>query len=163
MQEIERTIQAVSGYLDLGMLLEAWDELETLAPDERLNNEVISLRIEILHRLEKWESSRILAESMAAKFPKNPDWWIAWAYALRREKDIHEARGVLWEAVQRHPSVALISYNLGCYASVLGELDEAKKLLHRAFAIEPELKMTALDDPDLSYWFELSAGEGLEI
>ena len=160
MQEIERTIQAVSGYLDLGMLLEAWDELESLAPEDRANVNVITLRLEILQRLEKWESARVIAESMATKFPENPDWWIAWAYALRREKSIEEARGVLCEAVQRHPGVALISYNLGCYASVLGEMDEAKKLLHRAFSLDPELKMTALDDPDLSCWFGALAGKG---
>ena len=42
--------------------------------------------------MEKWESARIIAESMATKFPEVPHWWIAWAYALRREKDINEAR-----------------------------------------------------------------------
>ncbi len=86
----EHAISAVVGYISLGMFEDAWQELESLPPEQRADGDVISLRIEILQRLEKWESCRVLAESMAKRFPANPDWWITWAYALRREKSIHE-------------------------------------------------------------------------
>ncbi|MES2920259.1 MAG: hypothetical protein V4819_01850 [Verrucomicrobiota bacterium] len=69
---------------------------------------MIELRVEILLKLERWKFARALAESQAKRFPENPDWWIHWACALRREKSVWEARGVLWEAVQLHPGCALI-------------------------------------------------------
>ncbi len=42
-----------------------------------------------------------------------------------------------------------IQYNLACYACVSGDLDVAKEKLKRAFELDPELKLTSLDDPDL--------------
>jgi predicted Zn-dependent protease len=110
------SIAAAVGYLELGMIDDAWEELESLPPAQRGSDTVIELRIQIYQQLGKWESARVLAESMAKRNPENPNWWVDWAFALRREKSIHEARGVLWEAVQRHPGVPMITYNLACYA-----------------------------------------------
>ena len=56
---------------------------------------------------------------------------------------------VLWEAARIHPDLAAISYNLACYARVLGNIDEAKALLKRACEMDAVFKITALDDPDL--------------
>lgn len=47
---------------------------------------------------------------------------------------------MLREAVLKHPAVGLIHYNLACHASVLGEYDEARKLLRKAFKIDLELR-----------------------
>lgn len=149
MSELKRSLEAVEGYLTLELYQDAWEELECLPPALEAEHAVLELRCEIYQRLEKWSSARVLAESMAHQFPENPAWWLSWAFALRREQTVEAARGVLWEAVQRHPGVGLISYNLACYSCVLGELDEARRLLTRAFAIDPGLKKIALDDEDL--------------
>lgn len=71
---------------------DAWEEWESLPPQQRGSDQLIELRIEIYRRLEKWESARVIAESMAKWNPENPSWWIEWAFELRREKSIHEAR-----------------------------------------------------------------------
>jgi hypothetical protein len=47
----------------------------------------------------------------------------------------------------------MISYNLACYASVLGELDDARRLLDRVFAMDASFKAMALEDPDLEAIF----------
>lgn len=153
MNEIIRHLEACSGYITLGMYEDAWNELESIPPELRAHVDVIELRLEIYQALAKWESARVLAESMAKQDPENPNWWIAWAYSLRREKSIGEAREVLQEAVLRHPSVALIQYNLACYACVLGEVKEAHRLLATAFTLDDTLKKIALDDPDLDNIF----------
>ncbi len=44
---------------------------------------------------------------------------------------------------------ALYSYNLACYEAQLGDVSRAKALLKVSFEKDPELKETALDDPDL--------------
>ena len=110
---------------------------------------VLELRISIYHGLGKWESARILAESLAKRSPENVGWWILWAYALRREKSVEAARVVLTEAAVVHSSEALIPYNLACYSCVLGNLESARMLLAKAFAMEPSLRNTAHDDPCL--------------
>jgi predicted Zn-dependent protease len=150
MTDLKRTLDAAAGYLTLGLIDDAWEELESLPPAMEREDAVLELRCEIYQRLGRWNSARVLAESMAHRSPENPAWWLSWAYALRREQSVEAARGVLWEAAQLHPGVPLITYNLACYASVLGELDEARRLLAKSFAMDPGMKKIAGKDPDLT-------------
>lgn len=149
MSELEQRLQPAFGYLKLGMHQDAWDELDALPPGMRAMDEVMEIRIEIYRELGKWESARVLAESLAKRSPENAAWWIEWAYAARRECSVEAGRSVLLEAFKIHPGVALIAYNLGCYACVLGEVEVACNLLTHAFGIDSSLKRVALDDPDL--------------
>lgn len=150
MIEAERAVNAAIGYLNLGMAEEAWEELDSLPPDLIHAWPVVEARIGIFQVLDKWKDARELAESMARRFPEEPAWWLKWAYSLRHESSASEARSVLWEAVQLHPSVAMISYHLACYACALGDKAEAGDRLRRALAIDPRLRATALDDSDLA-------------
>ncbi len=109
MSELERLLSPVSGYLTLGMCEEAWEELESLPAVLRVHDAVLSLRVEILQRLGKWESARMLAESLAKRCPENPEWWLQWAYSLRREQTVEVAQTVLREAAALHPDEALIT------------------------------------------------------
>lgn len=149
-----RSLNAAVGYFQLGMIDDALEQLESLPPEQHDNEQVVELRIEIYRHLGKWESARIDAEAMAKRNPKNAGWWISWAYALRREKSVEEARKVLWEALRLHPDELMISYNLACYASVLGELDEARRLLKRVFSEDADFRAMAVEDPDLAAVFE---------
>lgn len=149
MNELNRLLEPAVGYLTLGMCEDAWEELENLPHELRVNDAVLELRILIYQRMGKWGFARILAESLAKKSPGNPHWWIQWAYSLRREKTVADARAVLMEAAAHHPDEAMIPYNLACYSSVEGNLEAASKLLQRALAMQPELRKIALDDPDL--------------
>lgn len=81
----------------------------------------------------------------------NPDWWISWEYALRREQSIEAAQAVLRSAEEIHPDNTLIAYNRACYAAVLGREKEARELLAKAFAADATLKAVALDDLDLLF------------
>ena len=47
---------------------------------------------------------------------------LPWAYALRRERSVEAAQCVLRETAELHWDVALIAFNLACYACVLGDL-----------------------------------------
>jgi predicted Zn-dependent protease len=155
-----RHLDTTLGYLALGMNQDAWDELESLPPELRADVSVIELRIEILQRLGKWESARVLAESLAKRSPENPQWWILWAFSLRREKSVADARAVLLEASKLHPNEALIPYNLACYCCVEGDLIGTKGFLTLAFSMSEDLKKTALDDPDLDSIFGANYSEG---
>lgn len=147
--ELDKRMEPVAGYLALGLYQEAWDELDSLPVDLRVHDDVLATRIGILQHLEKWENARILSESLAKRNPEKVSWWLDWAYSLRREQSVHEARKVLLEAAAHHPDEATIPYNLGCYACVLGEMEAARKLLEMAFTMDESLRREALDDPDL--------------
>jgi hypothetical protein len=163
MDELKRHLEAALGYLDLGMHQDAWNELERLPPELRANDLVLDLRISIYHALGKWESARILAESLAKRSPECPHWWIHWAFSLRREKSVEAARAVLLEAVVVHPEEPLIPYNLACYACVVGQLDAAYKLLQVAFSIDVTLKQVALHDQDLDPIFGENSSEATPV
>lgn len=135
---------------------DAWDLLDDFPPELHIHDAVLDLRIEILQRLGKSESARVLAESLAKRSPENPGWWLSWSYALRRERSVNEAQAVLRKASEIHPNVALIAYNLACYACVLGDLAESRTLLKIAFNMDDSSKHMALDDPDLEpLWVDL--------
>lgn len=159
MNDLPHLLERASGYLSLGMFQDAWDELENLPPESRTHDPVLELKVIIYQNMGKWESARVLAESLAKRCPENPQWWILWAYSLRREKSIPEARAVLMEAASHHPDVGMIPYNLACYACVEGNIVTATALLMTAFTMEPELKKIALEDPDLDQIFGIQSQE----
>jgi Flp pilus assembly protein TadD len=153
MNELHQRLRATHGYIDLGMFQDAWDELESLPPAMRADDAVFETRIAIFIRLENWESARVLAESLAKRSPENPEWWLSWSQAIRQEQTVEAAQAVLRQAADIHPTVAIIAYNLACYACVLGDISEAKELLKVAFRIDGTFKKIALDDPDLDVIF----------
>lgn len=153
MNDLPRHLEAALGYLALGMHQDAWDELECLPPEQRANDGVSELRISIYQALGKWEPARVLAESLAKRSPENPQWWILWAFSLRREKSVTDARAVLLEAAKLHPNEGLIPYNLACYSCVEGDILGARGLLAFAFSMDEGLRLTALDDQDLDAIF----------
>ena len=159
MNDLQQNLEASLGYLTLGMHQDAWNELESLPPELRADDGVLELRIQIYQGLGKWESARVLAESLAKRSPENSYWWILWAFSLRREKSVEAARAVLLDAASIHPYEALIPYNLACYACVLGQIEAAGKLLQVAFAMDVMLKRVALDDLDLDPIFGENSSE----
>ena len=58
--------------------------------------------------------------------PQNAAWWISLAYALRRTESVEKAEAILLRAQAIHSRVAMIAFNLACYASVAGRMEEAK-------------------------------------
>ena len=61
--------------------------------------------------------------------------------------------------VDKFPDLYLIRYNLACYACQLGNLEEAKQWLDKAFDIadKESVKLMVLKDPDLEpLWGEIA-------
>lgn len=94
------------------------------------------MRIAIFMRLGKWESARVLVESLAGRSPEYPGWWISWSRAIRQEQTVEASQAVLRRAAEIHPNVGMIAYNLACYACILGEMAEAKQILKVACGMD---------------------------
>jgi tetratricopeptide (TPR) repeat protein len=60
----------------------------------------------------------------------------------------------LLNAEPKFPKQAVIKYNLACYFCQLGDLESAKKYLKRAFEIDPNWRLQALEDEDLEALWE---------
>ena len=142
------------GYLELGMLQDAWDSLEEIPTEEHHLPTVLQIRLEIYRRMEKYEGMGTMAEHLTKCFPEDAQYWISLAYAQRRHLDLQTAEKTLLEAQKRFPEEATIPYNLACYACQLGRLDEARKKLAKAIELEPAFKKAALEDEDLKAIWE---------
>lgn len=147
---IERNLLAASGYLELGMLSDAAAELAVLPPEAQERAEIVALRVDIHMAAKEWACGAELSSKMVEREPDRAGWWINYAYCTRRALSLEEAEQILLDARERHPKEAMISYNLACYASVAGRLDEARERLDRAIALDPGIEVMARDDEDLA-------------
>lgn len=140
---------AAEGYFELEMYEEALDELETAdaLPDNRM--QVLAMRLDILLAQKKWQEALPLGEALCDLDPEEPQYFISYAYALRELDRIEEARGALLQGPETLEESGLFYYNLACYEALLGDPNTALATLRHAFALEPELKKSAQDDPDL--------------
>ena len=81
-------------------------------------------------------------------------WTISLAYATRRADSIQAAKEVLLNAEPKFPTEAAIKYNLACYFCQTGEIQNAKNYLKKAFEIDLNWRMAALEDEDLKLLWE---------
>jgi tetratricopeptide (TPR) repeat protein len=141
--------EAAAGYVELGMFLEANTELEKIDPFNRAAPEVLAVRIAIYRGLEKWELMQEIAKRLADFQPDDIQWTILLAYATRRANSIQAAKEVLLNAEPKFPKEPAIKYNLACYFCQTGDVETAKNCLKRAFEIDSNWRMVALEDQDL--------------
>jgi len=144
-----RHMQAAVGYLGLGMAEEAWNELESIAPQHRALLDVLKIRLEVCRAMAKWDHMAEIAGHLQASEPDDPSHAIDLAHAIRRIHGEKEAVTVLENVRHRFPQEPLLPYNLACYRAVTGNIAEAKLLLAEAFSMDASLRITSLDDPDL--------------
>lgn len=131
------------------MLEEAESELAAIDPEDAGLPEVLALRVALLHERQDWARLQALARELVAQEPDEPGWWVSLAFATRRVDSLEQARTILLEAERRHPQEAIIQFNLGCYAVQLGALDEGRRRVLRAMALNAEFREIARHDPDL--------------
>ncbi len=149
MTSFDRHLQAAAGYLELGMPLDAQDELDQIPSESAADWRVCALRVGLYSALERWEPMEAAAARLCRERPDEAQWSISLAYATRRARSLAQALAVLTEAAQRFPAEPIIHYNLACYEARLGNLAGARERLAEAMRLEPACRGMALTDPDL--------------
>ena len=145
-----RRLSHASGYIGLGMLNEASDELEAIEGENRLSAEVMAVRADLYMEAKQWDLLIAVSHQLNRIAPEYMKGWIFRAHALRELGRIAEAKAVLLEAEPMHGEKrGRLHYNMACYHCLLGDLEEAKARLRRACQIDAEFKTKALDEPDL--------------
>lgn len=154
---LRKHLSYANGYRQLGMFADAHEELEKIDPDFRHRKEVLVSSLAISSDEKDWQSVARLSQALAEQYPGEVEWRVQWAYALRRCESLEAAKAILETAILEFPTEPCLHYNLGCYACVEGEIDEAKTWISRAFTLESDYRKMALEDEDLekiSDWIE---------
>jgi tetratricopeptide (TPR) repeat protein len=148
-------VEAAEGWCELLAFLEANEELEKVAPESRAHPSVLEVRWQIYANLEKWDGALEVASAIVAT---RPDWANGWLYKasslteLNRQQEAYET---LSAAAARFPSDEIVPYDLACVCCGLKRLEEARTWLGKAIeAGGREMKLRALDDPDLKPLWE---------
>jgi Flp pilus assembly protein TadD len=145
----QRHVLASSGYLELGMFDDAALVLEEIAPEDKNRNEVLGTRVNLYMAARKWDMAAAVASHLVKVDPETAGWWINLAYSVRRIEGIEKAEAILLRSQTIRPQVAMIAFNLACYASVAGRMEEAKERLRHAIELDEEARKLALEDEDL--------------
>lgn len=140
-----------AGYLQLGLLDDARDELAPLSPENLATAPALTLRLELAMAADAWADVVTLAPDLVSLDSTKERPWVAWAYALRELNRVPEAQEILLAGSRliSDPS-PLVDYNLACYASLLGELNDARQLLAAVFARDKSWRKIAREDTDLA-------------
>lgn len=149
MKSLKWQLSYTVGFMQLGMFEAAEEELLQIDDLFQETDEVLAIKVELYHQSQNWDKLFTTAETLIAQNPENPGGWVSAAFALRRLKGLEAARDKLIEAVQKHPEEGTIHFNLGCYASQLGQFNVAEYHVRKAIQIEPSFKKIAREDEDL--------------
>jgi len=151
-------IRAAQGWFELGNVVEAAVELNKVRPKFQNESSVLEMRWAIEAAAKNWEACIEIAQTMVKSETNEVAGWLHRSYALHELKRTKEALDLLTPAVGHFPKVSAIRYNLACYACQLGDQKEAWNWLKQAIELgnEKEIKLTALDDPDLEpLWVDI--------
>lgn len=146
----KRRMSHVQGYLALGMVAEAAEELDRITGPEGRTPEVLALRLAVLHEQQRWPELRDVASELVKYTPQESGLWITWAYATRRADSLAAAENILSEAERLHPTEPTIQFNLGCYACQRGDLKNARLRVEHAIALDEKFAGLAASDSDLA-------------
>lgn len=154
-----RRLEFASGYIELGLLEAASEELEAVVGADRLTAEVMSVRADLTMAAKQWDLLLAVARELVRQRPELEKGWIHAAFALRELNRVEEAKATLLQAEPQHGETsAVLHYNLACYHCLLHEPAEAKRRLANACRMNAEWKQAALADPDLeAMWDEIAA------
>jgi tetratricopeptide (TPR) repeat protein len=128
-------LKAAQGWVELGAWDVANDELENITPQLRAHPDVLKVRFGVYLAAKHFELATAAADGLVKMLPEDSEGWIHRSYALHEMGRTAEAQEKLRPAAEKFPTKWEICYNLACYDSQLGEMDEARALLERAFTL----------------------------
>jgi predicted Zn-dependent protease len=153
-------VSAAMGWLGLGNVAEAREELSRVSENQQGHPDVLEVRWCICAEENHWQEGLEVAQSLMQAAPKRASGWLHQAYALRRVPDggVKKAWHALLPAFDKFPEEPTIAYNLSCYACQMNQLEAARVWFKRAAVIggKEHMKKMALSDSDLQpLWTEI--------
>jgi hypothetical protein len=145
-----KTLQAASGWLELGIAEEALYELESLPTEVRNQREVLELKLSAQMSNQSWNSASDTARILCLKAADEPEFFLRAAFCLHETGDTLAACNWLLRGPKTLFDMAIFHYNLACYLWTLGEGNRARSHLKQAVAMDESFLETAREDRDLA-------------
>lgn len=154
---------AAEGWLELGLPKDASEEWNRLSPAARLHPAALELRWRICIELQDWDRGVEIGDELIVLLPDSAAGWLHRAYAMRRATrgGLQNAWDALHPAADKFPQDETVAYNLSCYATQLGRLDEGWEWFLRALMISKDsgrVRRFGLRDDDLRPLWERIRG-----
>lgn len=144
-----RHVLAAEGYLALGMPRDALDELDEIGAQRKLDVHALRLRLRALKGLGDWLPCVNLASVAARRYPEEGEFFLHWAYALRKARPGDGAREVFEAAPEPLRRSGFLQYNLARFEAQDGNVEVARGYLREAFRLNPVMALSARHDPAL--------------
>lgn len=146
-EELIRICNTAEGYIELGLLDEAFNLLEDLPTRAKISKEVIVLHMAILVKSGNPLKASYLGESLCFGDPGNVDLMIEVGQLKHDAGEHTEALKWLQSVKQTCQNSARFHHlRAKCHAA-LGHMEACGLALKEAHRIEPNLKMQSLEDP----------------
>src|SRR3989442_7415443 len=137
-------------WLEMGNRVAAQQELDHVAPEFRSHPDVLEVTWAVEAQARNWKACLDLAQAIVTIAPQRPTGWIKRSFVLHRLKRTQEALNHLFPAAEKFSHIAIIPYNLACYAAQLRCLWEAERWLKQAVHVGgAEYRSMALRYQDL--------------
>lgn len=158
--QFAKHFERAQGWLLLENHAAAARALRLVPPAFRDQPAVVQFRAQLHLSAGQWRQAEPLLRRLGQEHPDDPQYPVSLAYAVRRAKTIGAAEEILQEARQRFPEVAIIWFNLACYAAQQGRLTDARDWLREAAKRETGIRELAKSDADLTpFWAAVVAGQ----
>jgi hypothetical protein len=144
-----KTLQAASGWLELGIADEALIELESLPTEVRTQREALELKLSAQMFNQSWNSASDTARLLCLKAADEPEFFLRAAFCLHETGDTLAACNWLLRGPKTLFEMAVFHYNLACYLWTLGEGNRARSHLKQAITMDESFLEAARDDRDL--------------
>lgn len=144
-----QTLNAASGWLDLGLPDEALVELESLPLEDRSHRRALELKLCAQMENEAWNPASETARLLCLQVADEPEFFLRAAFCLHETGDTLAACNWLLRGPKSLFEMAIFHYNLACYLWTLGEANRARSHLRQAIAMDQSFLDAALTDRDL--------------
>lgn len=124
-------LNAAKGWIELGNHVEAYHELEKIAPIHRSEPDVLELRWQIYTLEGRRDCALPIAQALVKAAPDRYCGWIWVSYSLNELFRTKEAVEALVPAAVKFPMLGIIPFHIACYYGALGQLPEARAVAAR--------------------------------
>ena len=145
-----RTLQAATGWLELGLADEALYEMETLPTGVRRQRQVLEVTLAAQMVGQKWNPASDTARLLCLKASNEPMFFLRAAFCLHETGDTLAACNWLLRGPKTLFEMAIFHYNLACYLWILGKGSRARSHLKQAITMDESFLEAAREDRDLA-------------
>lgn len=142
-------ITTAEGFFELGMLEEAWGQLEEIEPRHRADSEVLAMRLWILERMGHFDMGLEIARGAVRLHPGELDLWLLGSRHVRVAEGPAAALEFLLACDDRFPGHAAYWFELACLHCQAGDLIRTAECTRRAVELDRGYQKRVLDHPDL--------------